>query len=295
MVSHEKEIVSNTDEIDLVVFFANFRAFLRLTIGPMIIFGLLGLAAGLLLVRKDVPTHSYKLIIQVGLLSREETQAVIETWNNLLTPDKKEQLAKILQCDQQILQKVTELKASVIAPSGPTGTAGKSGIAVTAVVTDTTIVPALQKALVSGFEHNPFLAQQVDQQQAQLNMLIDRIDAEIRELDSLKKTGGANTHLSANSKNLYPGTVTTINRDLVELTEKKNKYEDSRRNNVAVRILQGFVENPLSKQNNYKKGLILSLSAGILIGFLIGIFRFARFRYPILFSSQKPRSQNRIN
>lgn len=276
----EKEKSLNSDEIDMMAFFMNVRKFLRLIIIPMIILGVVGLLAGLILIRKAPPSYTNKLIIQVGILSKEETQIIIDTWNSMLQTNQHAQLAAILHCPTTLLKQVSELKATIIPQTNQPNRA-LNGIVINTNITDTSLIPELQKALISGFETNKFIEQQVQKQQNQLNGLINRIDAEIKELDSLKKMNKANTGLVL-SRN--PIQVSTINSELVELSEKKTRYVEALKNAVAVNVLQDFV-NPLKRPDGYFKKLALCLFGGLALGFIAGAFRFVRFRYPLLFSN----------
>lgn len=278
-----QEKAMNSDEMDLIAFFAHFRRFLRMTAVPSILLGILGLLAGVLLARKPTPVYENKLIMQVGVLNKGEIQAFTDTWKNLIVAGELDQLSVLLHCPAEMLKYVSGLSASVI-PSADTKKDGMPGLLITASVSDTNVLPALQKALVSGFEQNQYIARQVFEEQQHLNTLINRIVAEIRELDSLKKSiRSAGFSASYNSQNQI--SLSTINKDIVELSEKKTLHENALRKAVAVNVLQGFVQNPVQTQNRMK-GIISFCVIGLVTGFLLGAFRFIRFRYPILFSSK---------
>lgn len=286
MPSEEKEKTFSSDEIDLVAFFAHLRRFVRLSIVPMILFGVIGLFAGWLLIRKSSPVYTSKMIMQVGVLNKEETQALADSWKNMLVNNEHKELSAILHCSTDLLKQVSTLSASII-PQSTLANEKHIGLVLTASVRDSSIFPALQQALIAGFDKNPFISKQILQQQKQLTGLINRIDAEIRDLDSLKKVNSGINGPITSFRNQYPNSISTINRDIVELSEKKLRHENALRNAVAANVVQGFADAPMAVQNNIVKGLIKYLLAGLVIGFIVGAFRFLRIRYPMLFSTKQ--------
>ncbi|WEK37581.1 MAG: hypothetical protein P0Y53_08705 [Candidatus Pseudobacter hemicellulosilyticus] len=273
----ENKAVLHTDEMDMLVFMANVRKFLKLALLPMLLLGAVGLAAGLLLVRKSQPVYSNKLLLQVRAISGQEAQEMISSWSDLIRTQQLDELAQLLHCPKELLAQVKEVSATLLSADQHQN---NNALSISVSVIDPVVLPGLQEALVHGFEQNGYLTQRVQARQERLRELISRATLEIRQLDSLKKDG---------RNNFSPAVLGKDQRtsSLMELTEKKTMYEEELKFSAPVNILQGFLKTSTLTQSSYVRKLIPAVAGGLVIGFLLGAFRYCRYRYPLVFKANR--------
>lgn len=130
-------------------------------------------------------------------------------------------------------------------------------------VGDKTILPKLQTGLVNFLRSNEFITARVDQRQRKYRELIEKIDWEIKTLDSLKQRLFHGKHVYSNSTEMVPIDPTSIPTKMIELSELKIEFIQSLELFNSIQLIEGFT--PFKKPSSPK------LSIALLIGFTLGL------------------------
>src|SRR5690606_5735397 len=124
------------------------------------------------------------------------------------------ELADRLQVDKETAAKIKSIAVKSIFEKESDNKEKMNYFEVTATVTDNDILPQLQEGIVNFLQNNEFVQKRVALKEDGLKTLIDRIDKEIAQIDSVKTKIGQSVPLSATSPN-------------VVLMEPSNLYEQA--------------------------------------------------------------------
>lgn len=130
-------------------------------------------------------------------------------------------------------------------------------------VGDKTILPKLQKGLVDFLRSNEFVTARVEQRERKYRALIEKIDQEIKTLDSLKQRLFHGKHVYKSSTEMVPIDPTSIPTKIIELNELQIEYMQSLELFNSIHLIEGFT--PFMKPSSPK------LSIALLIGFTLGL------------------------
>lgn len=124
----------------------------------------------------------------------------------------------------------------------------------------------IEQGMLYYLSNNVFVKKRIDLKKNQYKSFITKLDAEINQIDSLKKGLYQSESLSKDNVVLMnPGEVYTA---LLQLFERRQKLEEELAFNQAVEIVEDFdaYKRPVSPRP------VFSVAIGGLIGFLIGLF-----------------------
>lgn len=233
-----KPTVQQPDDIDLFILIERAILFFKKYRWVFIIAVLAGLAAGFCFYKFIPKTYKSRMLVHSFTLANLEEIQIVKNWNQLLTKKEHQTLARIFDCDQAILQKVKKIKAEEI--QQVFSQVNPNGFIIDVLVTDNTVLPALQQALVHGFENSPYITERLAMKRVMLKEIIDKTTVEILKLDSTKGQvediiGGKG---KASSSLIVDGS--SVNRQWIEMNEKLLNLKESLRFTSAVQVLQGF-------------------------------------------------------
>lgn len=255
---------TNPDELDLITLLEKVISFLRRYGIILICFSFMGLLAGLWKYWSSSKKYSSKLVLHSSTLTNLENIQIIESWKELLKKGEYTALSAILDCDPATIKKIVSISTDEIqklyVQNNP------HGFIVKAVVKDTSVLDHLQKGIVHGLENNDYIKERIAVKRSNLVQLIEKVTQEITKLDSTKMAiDDIISNKNKNTSSLMVD-VTNINSQLISLNEKLLLYKEELKFANAVQILQKF--NKLSKPESRRP--ILLMSAGLLLGFVIG-------------------------
>lgn len=236
--SHPHTPSAAADDIDLLVLAQRCLTFFRRFRWLFIAATVAGLAAGYIFYKLMPRQYRSEMILHSFLLTNPEQISIVSGWNEMLTKGEYAALATTLNCPETLLRQVKKLKAKelqqVFTSQNP------NGFSLGVSVTDNVALPALQTALVYGFEHSPYVKDRLTLKRNNLEQLIATTAAEINKLDATKKQMEAiiRGEQKAGASLLLNGS--DINRQLVEMNEKLLGFKENLQFTSAVQVLQPF-------------------------------------------------------
>jgi hypothetical protein len=236
------------DEIDLVKTFAKFCHFLKQNYLLTIFLPLLGALAGIAWFVPNEKTES-SLFGETTLLTSEEVQFLftqLEKTDSFpgLTKDQRRTVSNIRF-------KVFEKEAGVI-------TVVKEKIAfleVSVRVSDHTVFPALQQSIISFLTTSPSYLRRKSEREKFYNLMIERIDRELVELEEMKKKISSKDQTSTLDPSKLYSTA-------IELYREKEQYEVKKADLNSFHVAKSFENYTINNKPT-------SVVAGV-IGFAFG-------------------------
>lgn len=233
-----KNAAAPPEDIDLLLLLERVIVFFK-KFGWLFIAALvLGLAAGFWFYRSIPKTYQSRLIVHSFVLTNPEQLQIVNNWNSLLKQKEYKNLAALLNCPENILYGVKQLKAKEIqqafTPVNP------NGFTIDVLVTNNNLLDNLQSALVYGFENSEYIKERLAAKRATLQELITKTTIEINRLDSTKKI--MENIISGNGRSTSSLIVdgSSSNRQLIEMNEKLLGFKESLQFTDAVQVLQSF-------------------------------------------------------
>jgi hypothetical protein len=168
-------------------------------------------------------------------------------------------LARILDCDPEMLKKVEDMKVEIVGiPSE-----GNTTFALEVNITDTAILPLLQETLIKGLRNTDYVKRRIAVRKENLLNEIAETRRQMAALDSSgefvrslkEKSGGSSYFLD----------VATIPEARSNLEDRLAAYQEKLAFVDDMQVLQGFI-----RSKHVKPRLSVFLPAGLAIGFIIG-------------------------
>ena len=231
--------------------------------------GVLGLLAGLVLYLAIARTYDSKMLVHSNVLTNQEEIQVVRNWNSLLGKGEHESLSRMLNMDRATLGKVSRLGAEeiqqVFSPINP------HGFTISATVTDTAVLDKLQEGIIYGFENSPFVKEKLEFNRQALQVLIDKTEGEIAQLDSMKNSMGEiiSGRGRVSSSVIMDGG--TLSKEIIALNEKLIGLKRDLQFTSAVQVLQGFQKFGKPSDPNLLPLLALGLLVFLAIAYALAL------------------------
>jgi hypothetical protein len=277
MIADKPEIANQTtDELDLLDLLERFALFLR---KHRFLF-LAALVAGILLGTTNYyfsgKSYRSRLILHSPILTNEEQIEIIDNWNELLRRGDYGTLAGIMNCPENLVSGLGSIQGSEILKNY--SASSPNGFYIDVRVRSNSILPDLQRAIVSGLNNTEFVKQRVTDKGRRLAELIATLQSEIARLDSTKSS--IENILSNREKNssALMVNVAGVNQELIELHEKLLSYQEEFKMNSGVLVLQGFIPFNTPVSMSLRVSIFLGLLVGMSAAFVIAVLMALRDR-----------------
>lgn len=260
-----------SDDIDLVVLAERAIVFTRKNKWVFMIAIILGLALGYTAYNLLPNVYSSRLLAQSFMLSNPNNIQIVQNWNGLLQKKEYTELATRLGCPETVLYKVKKIGAEelqkVFTPDNP------HGFVVKVTVTDNSILDELEKAIVYGFEHEPYIKDRLDIKRANLDELIAKTSIETQKLDSTKQAieniiEGRN---KTSSSIIIEGAA--INQQMIAMNERLLSYKEQLKFNRAIQVLHSFNKYKQPSDPKLLSWLVIGLLLSLPLAFLLALYR----------------------
>lgn len=290
MEVNTQKIYNNQDELDLISLAEKASLFFKKFGKTILLFSVAGLIIGTLLYYSLPKQYMSKLILHAAISSNQEASnlttlhsailtnqeeiEIINTWKDLLKKREYATLSRLLNCNIEVLKKVTGISATEIqklyTEKNP------NGITVDVLVTDTSILDDLQYGIVHGLENSDYVRERIAIKKTNLIDLIQKVKSEITKLDVTKTNVESMFTNKTRSTPALLIDVSGINTQWIELNEKLLEYQAELKFVNAVQVLQGF--NKLSKPEKPKllRLLFFGFIAGGFTGYLVSVYKSVR-------------------
>lgn len=256
------------DEIDLKVLLKKAMNVLdrgtKMILCCVLIGGILGIAYFLI----GKTTYQSRMVITSDILVMSNIRTLFDPFELLIEERDTTAIAQKLQIEDSVAAKI---KAIEVISFATKENENPNYFGIDATVTDNTILPVLQEAIINYLENNEYVKRRVKIRKNRLNALINKIDDEIEGIDSLKQhlqfgsilnsstSGGANVFMMEPS-NLY--------RLSLDLVSKKQDHLGQLELNESFQLIDGFT--PFTKPSNpsWIVCLVFGFAGGLVLGFV---------------------------
>jgi hypothetical protein len=268
---------NKTDDLEMAPMMLKAIVFFRRFGVMIIIASLVGMIVGGFLYHILPRSYKARTVLQSGILSNGQALRVINDWGDLLSEVNKAVAAQQFDMREDQIGNWHDITAEII-PGNEDG----GGLTVEVSVSDTTILPALQKGMVYALNNNPYIKQRIEVKRQNVQDVLTQAQTELRKLDSVKPylqpfAGGEK---DANGKLILDVSNLTLQRmnceDRIALAKERLHFLG------GAYTLQGFI---LSKTGKMVPAPVLPL-LGLIIGFLLsygwGAYMLFREKYLVV-------------
>lgn len=263
----------NNDEIDLgqlllriVKLGSKYRILILVSV-------LVGAIAGYLYYSLTPPVYSSSMMLQSDILTEAYSETLTENLKKLIDEKNHNALADKLSIKQEQAAQLVDIKVeSIEGSSGAEGAVENFIFLISVEIRDNSVLLDLQDGIISFLENNEFVKKRIDLKKVRFKALIDQMNSEGVELDSLKDLinskltkGDRNNLVLLDPSNVYEQAIKTYKEELV--------YQERLALIESIQLIEGFTafSRPL------KPRLILSTASGFFIGLLLSfMFIFLR-------------------
>jgi len=252
-----------SDDIDLINIVERAFLFFRRYRTTFVVAIVAGIALGCLRYYTSGKIYKSRLIMHSSFLTNLEEIEIINYWNELLKRSEYTALAQSFNCDEGMLHDVLSVEGSEILKNY--SASNPNGFYIDARVKNNAVLPGLQKALVYGLNNTEYVKQRLALRKKDLEVLIDKVTAEIQKLDSVKRS--IETVITSGEKNStsFMLDIPGVNKEFIDMNEKLLSYrEELQFSSSGIQVLQSFV--PLNTP------VSISLKVMILLGILFCLF-----------------------
>ena len=264
---------SNDNEIDLKDLLKNIIRALERGTKTIIFSVLLGAILGLAYFFNSSITYKSNMILSSEVLVLANVQALLDPFNSLLEEANFSLLSERLGIDEEMAAKIKEIEIKSVFEKETDNKEPVSYFEVTVTVVDNNILPQLQESIVRFLQNNAFVQKRVALKEDRLKTLIERIDKEIAQIDSVKEKIGQSVPLSATSPNVVLMEPSNLYEQALKMAEKQQEYKMQLALIESFQVVQGFTPYEKPSSPSWKICLVAGLGGGLIIGFAVLFFR----------------------
>lgn len=260
------------EEIDLHLMVRNTYLFFQRNILGLLLGAVAGLLLGVVVYFAMPRTFESQLVFTSDILTQSYTGEFQDNISKLVRERNDSLLANrfSLSVPQAATLKLFKIEtlSSVVNQDGIQTTFG-----ITVRTTQRSILPDLQAGIINHLRNNEYVKPRVRQREAMYKTLIQKLDAEINSLDSLKDRFVKGKPISATGSGMLLVDPANIYSTLVDLTRQKLEYQNSLELFYSIQLVDGFTpfKEPVSPK--LWLNLLIGFAAGFLLTLMILIFR----------------------
>lgn len=253
------------DEIDLTELLVRVKNVLFRNKITIISLTILGLLLGLLYYNLRPAVYQSEVVVRATILNESLLEVVNENLTQLLKENNYRALANKLNLPLEVAGYINKIEIE------PTDEAADKKLEFAFYVINVESFSndhwnELEKGMLYYLSNNAFVKKRIDLKEKQYKGFISKLDAEINQIDSLKKGLYSSDNLGKdNVIMMNPGEVYTA---LLELVKERQKLEEELEFNHAVEVVEDFdaYQRPVSPRP------VFSVAVGGLIGLALGLF-----------------------
>jgi LPS O-antigen subunit length determinant protein (WzzB/FepE family) len=240
---------------------------------------LLGLLMGYLYYNSKKNAYKVSMIVEFTELNKKTFAEMFSQLNTLILTGSHDQLAQELLVPVSIARNIGFIETFNINNEPlfkDTSTRVNQTFKVVVSVNNNAITDTLQTALIRYLNNNPYLHQVKTSQKKIAEHKLAFIDSELTKLDSLKSEYNrflANSKINSTFYNnaINPAEIYAQSSNLMNERERTLRWLEL--NASPVNVVSGFKMPAKPLSSSLQKWLILFGFGGLLIGFLVGLFR----------------------
>ncbi|CAN5281890.1 hypothetical protein BH09BAC3_BH09BAC3_22130 [soil metagenome] len=260
---------TSSDEIDLQELLLKFVLLVKRNFILIVAFFFLGSLLGFMHSFLSTKVYASKMMLSSNLLTESYVDRLGENFNAIIEDNNYGMLSERLGLSIAEASGIKSLDIQGILKEKPIenytladkGTRRTYFLAISASVVNTDILHKLQNGIINYLESNEFVRTNEEQNKIFLNGMIKKLDEEIVALDDFKKKIYEGT---AENKGAVILDLGQINAVLVNLYEKKSRFQSELVLSKSIQIVEGFT----AFRKPVRPRFGLSLAAGGSIGLL---------------------------
>lgn len=213
------------------------------------------------------------LVLSSKILKLPNIETLFEPIRSLLSEGNTELVSQKLQIDEEIVLKLSSLEVKSVFENETQNQEPVSYFEITATVSDNKILSELQQGIIMYLSNNDYAQRRVVLNKEKLKVLIEKVDNEINQIETLKKQIESGSVLNSASSNLVLMEPTNLYEQSLMMIEKKQEFIEELALVESIEVVKEFT--PFAKPTNpsWIICLVGGLAAGLILGFAILFFR----------------------
>lgn len=274
MISDKPSTQYISDDVDLISLLQKAVLHFRRFKTAYIIAIVMGILLGVGFYFISPKTYKSRLVLHPMYLTNEEHMQILDNWDELLKRHEYAALASTWNCDEKIPRAVTSIESTDILKVFTQTNA--NGFYVDVKVTDNSILPQLQQAIVYGLNNSEFVKDKVALRKENLKYMIDKVTEEITKVDSMKNdVEKIITNKEKNTSTLMVD-ITGLNGQLISLNEKLLGYKEELKFVNGVFVIQGFSRFDIPVSISMKVLIVIGIILCLVITYIYTLFILVR-------------------
>ncbi len=253
------------DDIDLQELAVRIIRYFRRHLVFIVISIAVGIGLGVFAFRSLPDVYESQMIVLSDLLTKTYGDRIDRTLNGLIQEGNVSELTTRLGLTQEKASALRSIKVEsqldVKTPQREKVDKDETYFIITAHLTDRSILPELQEGLLSYMRNNDFVKVRARQREAMEKATIDKIDRELRSIDSLKRLLFQKNTVRSENVQFDPAALFTVAVDLTKMRwERQQELEMAN----SIHLVEGFTA--------FQKPKDPKLATLVVAGFLLGLF-----------------------
>ncbi len=257
--------VAQGEVVDLIQVFRKVMEVVQRNLKILWLFIVVGAILGSIGYFTFKPVYTTQLILEVDQVDYAEVAALVETLNELAKEGNTPAVAQKLRVSENLAQEIRSLKAINITEK-ETGVVERQDMEEKTLIIEAKVhsnqnLDSLEIGLLHYFESNEYIQRRLEDFKQQKQALIDHIDQEIKQMDSLKR---AMILLPSQSQsdNIYLADIGDMYAESVDLYQKKLDLETTLKFSQEFQVVEHFTV--------FNKPTSFNLSKSIALGAILG-------------------------
>lgn len=204
-------------------------------------------------------------------LSNQEEIEIIDNWKDLLAKGERAQLAKSMNCSDDVIKKLSKISAEEILKTYAVN--NPNGFIINVSVTDNSILDDLQKGIVYGLNNSPYVKEKLETRKARDLDLIKSTNNEIAKLNATKQIIDSLILANHSNSTSFMLDISRSSAQMIDLNEKLFNYQEDLKFLSGVQVLENFNKGE-TKRSGLIKFSLFGMAAGLFVGYMISLFLF---------------------
>jgi hypothetical protein len=215
-----------------------------------------------------------KMIVSSNILTNTYSQILFDNLNRHMREHNLAEVAKVMGVDEKVAKQINSLKIEGLRKEDKDA-GEKDRFLITAEVSDQSIIPQLQTAILYYLENNSFVKVRVEISRKTTEQLLAAVEKEIADMEELKKRI-ANGEFFQTAKGNLMFDPTSVNSKILELTERKLTYQNALTLSNSVYVIEGFTIFEEQTRPRFLYSVVGGALTGVVIVLIILGIRFIR-------------------
>lgn len=251
------------DEIDLTELLVKGKNVLLKNKLLIVILFLAGLALGFLYFKLKASVYQSEVVIRSGILNESLLTVINDNLNKLIEEDNRQALSSKLNIPIELSEQILSIEIKSAAEDADKES---TFYVVTVESLSNEKWSVLENAIMYYLSTNQFVKRRINSRDERYKSFIDKLDAEMKQIDSLKLSMGSAERFGKD--NVIMMDPTSIYSTLINLYKQRQEYKENLEFNQAVEVVEDFdaYQRPVSPRP------VFSMGVGALIGLVLALF-----------------------